>query len=104
AKAAGSEGAPARGVRVRFRAREVSEVAAGTPVDLKLPPRSTDTKYAMRRALEGVVPPAIVNRRKLGFPTPTRVWLKTDMYEWARNIIAGSGAGELLNLQYAIDL
>ena len=47
----------------------------GIPVDLKLPPRSDDTKYALRRALEGVVPPAIVNRKKLGFPTPTRVWL-----------------------------
>jgi asparagine synthase (glutamine-hydrolysing) len=91
-------------VRVPFLDREVFEIAAGIPVDLKLPPRSTDTKYALRRALVGVVPPAIVNRRKLGFPTPTRVWLKTEMYEWARNIIAGSGAGELLNLQYAIDL
>jgi len=91
-------------VRVPFLDREVFEIAAGIPVDLKLPPRTTDTKYAMRRALADVVPPAIVNRRKLGFPTPTRVWLKTEMYEWARNIIAGSGAGELLNLQYAIDL
>jgi asparagine synthase (glutamine-hydrolysing) len=91
-------------VRVPFLDREVFEVAAGIPVDLKLPPRSTDTKFALRRALATVVPPAIVNRKKLGFPTPTRVWLKGDMYEWARNIIAGSGAGELLNLQYAIDL
>jgi len=91
-------------VRVPFLDREVFEIAAGIPVDLKLPPRTTDTKYALRRALADVVPPAIVNRRKLGFPTPTRVWLKTEMYEWARNIIAGSGAGELLNLQYAIDL
>jgi asparagine synthase (glutamine-hydrolysing) len=91
-------------VRVPFLDREVFEIAAGIPVDLKLPPRSTDTKYALRRALADVVPPAIVNRRKLGFPTPTRVWLKTEMYEWARNIIAGSGAGELLNLQYAVDL
>ena len=29
-----------------------------------------DTKYALRRALRRLVPPAIVNRKKLGFPTP----------------------------------
>lgn len=91
-------------LRVPFLDREVFEVAASIPVDLKLPPRSTDTKYALRRALEGVVPPAIVNRKKLGFPTPTRVWLKGEMYEWARDILAGSGAGDLINLQYAVDL
>ena len=87
--------------RVPFLDREVFEVAATIPVDLKLPPRSTDTKYALRRALEGVVPPAIVNRTKLGFPTPTRVWLRGEMYEWARDILTRSGAGELLDLSYA---
>jgi asparagine synthase (glutamine-hydrolysing) len=91
-------------LRVPFLDKEVFEVAASIPVDLKLPPRSAETKFALRRALEGVVPPAIVNRKKLGFPTPTRVWLKGEMYEWARNILAGSGAGELINLQVAIDL
>jgi len=91
-------------LRVPFLDKEVFEVAATVPVDLKLPPRSTDTKFAMRRALEGVVPPAIVNRTKLGFPTPTRVWLKGEMYEWARDILTRSGAGELLNLSYARDL
>jgi asparagine synthase (glutamine-hydrolysing) len=91
-------------VRVPLLDREVFEVAASIPVDLKLPPRSTDTKYALRRALEGVVPPAIVNRRKLGFPTPTRVWLKGPMYEWARDILATSGAGSLLDLGYATEL
>ncbi|HLT10839.1 MAG TPA: asparagine synthase (glutamine-hydrolyzing) [Micromonosporaceae bacterium] len=91
-------------LRVPFLDREVFEVAATIPVELKLPPRSTETKYALRRALEGVVPPAIVNRKKLGFPTPTRVWLKGEMYEWARDILASSGAGDLINLQYAVDL
>ncbi|GAA4683671.1 asparagine synthase (glutamine-hydrolyzing) [Phytohabitans rumicis] len=88
-------------VRVPFLDREVFDVASILPVELKLPPRSTATKYALRRALEGVVPPAIVNRRKLGFPTPTRVWLRGEMYEWARDILATSGAGDLLDLSYA---
>jgi asparagine synthase (glutamine-hydrolysing) len=91
-------------VRVPFLDKEVFEVAATVPVDLKLPPRSAETKFALRRALEGVVPPAIVNRRKLGFPTPTRVWLKGAMYDWARDILTRSGAAELLNLPYAVRL
>jgi asparagine synthase (glutamine-hydrolysing) len=87
-------------LRVPFLDREVFEVAATIPVELKLPPRSTTTKYALRRALEGIVPPAIVNRDKLGFPTPTRVWLAGEMYEWAQDILSSSGAGELLDLPY----
>jgi asparagine synthase (glutamine-hydrolysing) len=91
-------------LRVPFLDKEVFDVAATIPVELKLPPRSDATKYALRRALDGVVPPAIVNRRKLGFPTPTRVWLRTEMYEWARDILANSGAGDLLDLSYAVRL
>jgi asparagine synthase (glutamine-hydrolysing) len=91
-------------LRVPFLDKEVFEVAASVPVDLKLPPKTIETKYALRRALDGVVPPAIVNRKKLGFPTPTRVWLKNEMYEWARDILANSGADELLNLSYARNL
>src|SRR5437762_11500933 len=88
-------------LRVPFLDKEVFEVAAAIPVELKLPPRSTDTKYAMRQALRDVVPPAIVNRKQLGFPTPTRVWLRGEMYDWAREILARSGAGQLLDLDYA---
>jgi asparagine synthase (glutamine-hydrolysing) len=91
-------------VRVPFLDKDVFEVASALQVELKLPPRSTTTKYALRRALEGVVPPPIVNRRKLGFPTPTRVWLRGEMYEWARHVLATSGAGDLLDLAYAQNL
>jgi asparagine synthase (glutamine-hydrolysing) len=88
-------------LRVPFLDKEVFDVAATIPVDLRLPPRSTDTKYAMRQALREVVPPAIVNRKKLGFPTPTRVWLRGEMYDWAHDILSRSGAGDLLDLNYA---
>jgi asparagine synthase (glutamine-hydrolysing) len=87
--------------RVPFLDREVFEVAASIPVELKLPPRCVQTKYALRRALEGVVPPEIVNRPKLGFPTPIRVWLKDQMYEWARDILTTSGADRLIDLSHA---
>lgn len=87
-------------VRVPFLDRPVFDIAASIPLELKLPKRGIETKYALRQALRDVVPPAIVNRKKLGFPTPIRVWLKSDMYEWAMNILTTSGADELLDLGY----
>ncbi len=50
------------------------------------------------------MPPQIVNRKKLGFPVPTRVWLKTLMYDWAADILSTSAAGELLDLPYVLRL
>jgi asparagine synthase (glutamine-hydrolysing) len=90
-------------LRVPFLDTGVFDVAATIPQELKVTGDGV-RKYALRRALEEVVPPQIVNRPKLGFPVPTRVWLKSVMYDWARDIIGSSGAGELLDLPYALNL
>jgi asparagine synthase (glutamine-hydrolysing) len=90
-------------LRVPFLDTGVFEVAATIPQELKVTSDGV-RKYALRRALEEIVPPHIVNRPKLGFPVPTRVWLKSVMYDWAREIIGSSGAGRLLDLPYALSL
>ncbi|GAB3909325.1 asparagine synthase (glutamine-hydrolyzing) [Kibdelosporangium lantanae] len=87
-------------VRVPFLDYTVFDIASTIPTDLKLPPKTVETKYALRRAMEGVVPPGIVNRVKLGFPTPIRVWLRGEMYGWAENILGTSKAGHLVDLGY----
>jgi asparagine synthase (glutamine-hydrolysing) len=91
-------------LRVPFLDREVWAVASKLPQALKVPPGSRSTKWAMRQAMAQVVPPAIVNRPKLGFPTPIRVWLAGEMYEWARDILHNSGASDLLDLSYVEEL
>ncbi len=91
-------------LRVPFLDREVWAVASKLPQALKVPPGSRTTKWAMRQAMAQVVPAAIVNRPKLGFPVPTRVWLAGEMYEWARDILHNSGAGDLLDLSYVEEL
>jgi asparagine synthase (glutamine-hydrolysing) len=91
-------------VRVPFLDHHVFEAAAGLPVSLKLPPGSTQTKYALRRALAGVVPDSVVDRVKLGFPTPIRVWLRGEMYEWAEDVLMTSGTGHLIDLALVRDL
>ncbi len=90
-------------VRVPFLDTGVFDVAKTIPQELKVTQKGI-RKYALRQALERVVPPQIVNRPKLGFPVPTRVWLKGVMYDWACQILDDSAAGDLLDLPYALSL
>ena len=60
------------------------------------------TKYALRRALEQIVPPHVLNRRKLGFPVPTRHWLAERLHDWARQIIEDSQTDEWLDKQQVL--
>ena len=87
-------------VRVPFLDTEVFKVASRLPLEEKVRLRGNHTKYALRQAMAKVVPPAIVNRPKMGFPTPTRVWLAGEMFEWADQLLAGAGCGHLINLEY----
>ena len=82
-------------LRVPFLDSEVFRVASRIPLDQKITKETT--KYALRRALDGIVPAHVLNRRKLGFPVPIRVWLRDEMYDWARGIIADSRTEELLD-------
>ncbi len=87
-------------LRTPYLDQAVFDIAARLPTEEKLPPRSDVTKHALRRALDGIVPAGIVNRPTLGFPVPIRVWLKTEMYAWAHDILSTSGADKLIDLGY----
>lgn len=89
-------------LRVPFLDKEVFEVARHIPLSEKL--ADGTTKYALRKALERVVPPHVLHRRKLGFPVPTRVYLRGDSYAWARDIILGSPTDEYINPQAVLKL
>jgi asparagine synthase (glutamine-hydrolysing) len=51
--------------------------------------------------MRGIVPESVRDRRKLGFPTPTRLWLKGTIGDWVADLFAGSQTGHLLDLGYA---
>jgi asparagine synthase (glutamine-hydrolysing) len=89
-------------LRVPFLDTEVFAVASSIPTDLKLTKETT--KYALRRALEDIVPAHVLHRAKLGFPVPIRHWLRDVMYDWARAIITDSQADELIDRQAALRL
>ncbi|CAL9594032.1 Putative asparagine synthetase [glutamine-hydrolyzing] [Actinosynnema sp. ALI-1.44] len=68
-------------LRVPFLDPEVFRIASQVPSELKLTKETT--KHALRRAIRDIVPPHVLNRRKLGFPVPIRHWLKDEMHDWA---------------------
>ncbi|HET9518859.1 MAG TPA: asparagine synthase (glutamine-hydrolyzing) [Actinoplanes sp.] len=88
-------------LRVPFLDQAVYAAAAHLPTELKLPAHTRTTKWAFREAMREVVPASIVNRPKLGFPTPTRVWLRGEIGEWVGDLLADSQTGHLLDLGYA---
>jgi asparagine synthase (glutamine-hydrolysing) len=87
-------------LRVPFLDSEVFKVASTLPVDQRVTKETT--KYALRRALEQIVPPHVLNRRKLGFPVPTRHWLAEPLHDWAQQIIAESQTDEWLDKQQVV--
>jgi asparagine synthase (glutamine-hydrolysing) len=89
-------------LRVPFLDTEVFNVAATIPTNLKITKETT--KYALRRALEDIVPAHVLHRAKLGFPVPIRHWLKDAMYDWAREIITQSQADDLIDRDAALRL
>jgi asparagine synthase (glutamine-hydrolysing) len=61
-------------VRVPFLNREMVEMTARMPVDLKL--HGLKRKYVLKRAMEKRLPSEVVWRRKAGFGAPVRSWLR----------------------------
>lgn len=84
-------------LRVPFLDPEVFAVASRLPLRAKI--TRTTTKYALRRALEPIVPAHVLHRPKLGFPVPIRHWLRAgELMEWAYAAVATSQAGHLVDL------
>ena len=65
-------------LRVPFLDKEVFKIASTLPRKFKV--NDKNTKYAMRKAALKNLPEEVSNRKKLGFPVPTREWLKQEKY------------------------
>jgi asparagine synthase (glutamine-hydrolysing) len=77
-------------VRVPFLDRELVEyVAAQVPPLLKLHgwPRPT-TKYILRKAMEGVLPPAVLHQPKAGFGAPVDYWLARELRDMVEELLS----------------
>ncbi|MBQ1838169.1 MAG: asparagine synthase (glutamine-hydrolyzing), partial [Ruminococcus sp.] len=65
-------------LRVPFLDKEVFGVASKLPTELRV--NKQNTKYALRKAAARHMPEATAEKEKLGFPVPTRVWLRDEKY------------------------
>ena len=89
-------------VRVPFLDKEVLNCATGLTLSQKI--SKNNTKVLLREAFKDIVPPYMKEKKKLGFPTPIRVWLKSDLGIYAREIITNAAVDKLINKEYVLEL
>jgi asparagine synthase (glutamine-hydrolysing) len=73
-------------VRVPFLDNEIVDFLARVPPDLKI--RGFNQKYILRKAMEGVLPRAILTRRKAAFGLPIRSWFKNELREMLTDMLS----------------
>jgi asparagine synthase (glutamine-hydrolysing) len=78
--------------RVPFLDHPLAEWLATVPQNLKL--RGTTTKWILREALRDKLPPAILERRKMGFPVPVGAWLRGQWRPLLDEYVIGGRARE----------
>ncbi len=85
--------------RAPFLDHELAEYAATIPFNLKL--RGARTKHILKEAARGLLPDAIIERKKHGFGLPLGAWLRRDMAP-ARDILLSRRARERGLLQMSV--
>jgi asparagine synthase (glutamine-hydrolysing) len=90
--------------RAPFLDHEVVELAARIPSSLKL--KKGETKYILKKCMEGILPNKILYRKKMGFGVPLVHWFKKDLTEYARDILLSKETRErgLFNPPYISSL
>lgn len=89
-------------LRVPFLDKEVFKVASTIPTDLRV--NKYNTKYAMRQAALRHLPEKTAQKEKLGFPVPTRVWLKDEhYYSIVKDLFTSPTAEKFFNTDILLD-
>jgi asparagine synthase (glutamine-hydrolysing) len=78
--------------RVPFLDHKLVEFTSSLPERLKL--RRWTTKYVLRQSMKGVLPPAILDRPKMGFPVPLGSWFRGAYAPVLDEFVLGSRAQE----------
>jgi asparagine synthase (glutamine-hydrolysing) len=71
--------------RVPFLDHKFAEQMMLVPNRLKL--KGLKEKYILRKAMEGLIPEKIINRRKHGFSVPIHEWIKDGLGEYVRTLL-----------------
>jgi asparagine synthase (glutamine-hydrolysing) len=74
--------------RVPLLDHELVELAARIPGDIKM--RGGRLKHIMKKAVSGMLPRDVLNRKKRGFGTPMGAWLKEELATLVRGLLSES--------------
>jgi asparagine synthase (glutamine-hydrolysing) len=77
-------------VRSPFLDHRLLEWSWRQPLDVKT--KGGVGKLVLREVLDGLVPPAIVDRPKMGFDPPLATWLRGPLRDWAGDLVHSSRA------------
>ncbi len=78
--------------RVPFLDHDLVDFTMDIPMEWKV--RGGESKYLLKKALEGILPDDVVYRPKMGFGAPMRQWLRGDFGRQAEQTVLGSGLME----------
>ncbi len=85
-------------LRVPFLDKKIAEISERIPEKLKY--KAGKTKYILRKALEKILPRATAGRKKLGFPTALRFWLREKPDSFSKTILENDYIQEHFKLGY----
>jgi asparagine synthase (glutamine-hydrolysing) len=71
---------------VPFLDPEVARLAWSMPLDQKI--SSSQGKLVLRRLVDRYVPRALMDRPKQGFQIPIADWLRSDLRDWAEDLLS----------------
>ncbi|MFC2694561.1 MAG: asparagine synthase (glutamine-hydrolyzing) [Lactobacillus sp.] len=90
-------------LRVPYLDKKIAELANSIPTKYLV--NKHDTKYALRKASEKVLPEAWAKRPKLGFPTPIKQWLKEPrFYKQVRALFTADFVNEIFDQKKIVKL
>lgn len=85
-------------LRVPYLDIKVAEISEKISDELKY--KDGKTKYILRKAFEPILPKTTAQRKKLGFPTPIKHWLKKQPEDIARIIVNNNYIKENFDVNY----
>jgi asparagine synthase (glutamine-hydrolysing) len=72
--------------RAPFLDADVMELAFSMPANLKI--RNGERKWVLKQAMKGILPDAILTRKKEGFSIPIKNWLRRELQPLMRALLA----------------
>lgn len=77
-------------LRVPFLDHRVVEYAASIPSRYKI--HGTSTKHVLKCALQDLLPKRIIDRKKMGFPTPLEIMFRGELFGYAHDTLLSERA------------